>query len=409
MLEQIKQTRTLSFLYNGEPFEKAILSERKTEENAVQTTVYTLTDGLVVTVTLRNIPGFDAVEIVNSFENTGSQQTGILSELWDCSVRLPMEHEEPYHWSAYIPDAENATKVIAPKGSNWVFDEFSCNPDVYRDNRCQNHIYQGESKHFANHGGRSSDGQAPFFNIHKNGTGYIYAVGWTGQWNFEVQREADSVCLRSKIEDTHFRLYPGERFRTSSAVIMYYNGDCIDAQNQWRRLVKEHFSLIGSEGRDSHGPLCAGIWGGMASEEAIRRVNVIRDNKLPFEYIWMDAGWYGANTKPTPDEFEGDWGSHTGDWVVSPLVHPDGLKAFSKTLHEAGMKLILWFEPERVVSGTPITKEHPEYFLGDGNSNPWNNLLNLGNEQAWNYIYETLSALIEEIGIDCYRQDFNFE
>lgn len=412
MIEHFKSAKVLSFLYDGEPFESAVLSESRTNcdkcENTL-TTIYTLRGGLVVTNTLRFYPEFDAVETVNHFESAGSEPTGLISELWDCDVTLPIEHEEPYRYSAYMPDAKTATKIYAPVGSIWSYDEFSSNPDEYHSNRRRNHIYPGESKLFSNRGGRSSDKQAPFFNIHKNGSGYVYAVGWTGQWNFELTRGADDVRLRSKLEDTNFRILPGESFRTSSAVIMAYNGDFIDAQNKWRRLVKNHFSLIGSEGRDRQGPLCASIWGGMDTDEAIRRVNVIRDNKLPFEYIWMDAGWYGADTKPTPDEFEGDWGSHTGDWVVSPLVHPDGLKDFSKAIHDAGMKLVLWLEPERVVSGTPITKEHPEYFLGDGNPNPWNNLLNLGDERAWNYIYETLSGLIGDIGIDCYRQDFNFE
>ena len=34
--------------------------------------------------------------------------------------------------------------------------------------------------------------------------------------------------------------------------------------------------------------------------------------------------------------------------------------------------------------------------------------MNLGNEEAWEYCFETLSKLIEELNIDCYRQDFNF-
>ena len=35
-------------------------------------------------------------------------------------------------------------------------------------------------------------------------------------------------------------------------------------------------------------------------------------------------------------------------------------------------------------------------------------MLNLGNEEAWSYCFETLSGIIEDLKIDCYRQDFNF-
>jgi len=128
---------------------------------------------------------------------------------------------------------------------------------------------------------------------------------------------------------------------------------------------------------------------------------------LPFEYIWMDAGWYGADTAPSPDEFEGDWAQHTGDWRVSPLIHTNGLKDVSKAVHDAGMKFILWFEPERVIKGTPLTLSHPEYFIAHENENVRNWLLDLGNEAAWNYCFDTISSLIEDIGVDIYRQDFN--
>ena len=138
------------------------------------------------------------------------------------------------------------------------------------------------------------------------------------------------------------------------------------------------------------------------------RIETIKKNALPFEYIWMDAGWYGIDTKPTPDEFEGDWGCHTGDWRVSPLVHPQGLKDVSKAVHDAGMKLLLWFEPERVIRTTPTAVAHPEYFLSSNNPNDNNRLLNLGNKEAWEYCFETLSRLIEELNIDCYRQDLTF-
>ena len=201
---------------------------------------------------------------------------------------------------------------------------------------------------------------------------------------------------------------PGEKIRTSSVVIMPYKCDVADSHNKWRRLVKENFSLIGKEGRDQNGPLCAGIWGGMKTQTVLDRIEIIKKNALPFEYIWMDAGWYGIDTKPTPDEFEGDWGCHTGDWRVSPLVHPNGLKDVSKAVHDAGMKFLLWFEPERVIRTTPTAVNHPEYFLSSDNPYDDNRLLNLGNEEAWKYCFETLSKLIEELNIDCYRQDFNF-
>lgn len=379
-----------------------------TEDNNALITTYYFEGGLKVTNIAKKYEKFDAYEWVNYIENISDTPTDIISELWDCDCTLPLEHENPRKWEAYYPDVKMATKIYAPTGSTWTNDEFYCNVDAIEANNRINHIYPGVTKIYSASGGRSSENNAPFFNIHKNGKGYIFAVGWTGQWHAEIERSEDAVILRSKIEDTNFKVMPGEKFRTSSVVIMPYEGDVVVSHNKWRRLIKEHFSLIGNAERGKYSPLCASIWGGMKTESVMERIGKIKKNNLPFEYIWMDAGWYGSDTSPSPDEFEGDWASHTGDWKVSPLIHNNGLKDVSKAIHDAGMKFLLWFEPERVIRTTPIFLAHPEYFLLTDEANNHDCLLNLGNEGAWNYCFDTLSDIIDELKIDCYRQDFNF-
>ena len=408
-MDFLKNNKRFSFKLGGaDAWDSDYKSEVTSIGNEV-TTVYQFGGGIKITNIAKKYDKFGAYEWVNYIENTSEQPSEIISDLWDCDCTLPIKYEENRKWEAYFPKTKTATKVYAPTGSVWSKTEFSCDIDAIRDNRRINHICPGDTKEYSASGGRSSEERAPFFNVHKEGEGYILALGWTGQWKCQISRANDSVTFKSKIEDTFFRLMPGEKLRTSSVVIMPYKCDVADSHNKWRRLVKENFSLIGKEGRDQNGPLCAGIWGGMKTQSVLDRIETIKNNALPFEYIWMDAGWYGIDTKPTPDEFEGDWGCHTGDWRVSPLVHPQGLKDVSKAVHDAGMKFLLWFEPERVIRTTPTAVAHPEYFLSSNNPNDNNRLLNLGNEEAWEYCFETLSRLIEELNIDCYRQDFNFQ
>ena len=403
----LRNNKRFSFKLNGENAWDLPFKSETVEEKNTLTTVYQFENGIKVTNIAKKYDKYGVYEWVNYFENTSDMPSEIISELWDCDCAMPLEHEENRKIEAYFPDIKTATKIYAPSGSKWTKKEFYSDIDKIENNARINHIYPGQKKQYSASGGRSSEQNAPFFNISKNGKGYIFAIGWTGQWNCEIIRDNDSVTIKSKIEDTHFKLMPGEQLRTSSIVIMPYDEND-EAHNKWRKLVKEHFSLIGSGGRDKTGPLCAGIWGGMTSASVLERIKAIKENNLPFEYIWMDAGWYGIDTKPTPDEFEGDWSIHTGDWRVSPLIHPNGLKDVSKTAHDAGMKLLLWLEPERVISTTPVAVQHPEYFLASDSEQGNNRLLNLGNPDAWSYCFETISKIIEEVGIDCYRQDFNF-
>jgi alpha-galactosidase len=129
------------------------------------------------------------------------------------------------------------------------------------------------------------------------------------------------------------------------------------------------------------------------------------EKKLPYDYYWIDAGWYGKSETDSLNVFNGDWGT-VGDWIVNKHRHPETLKPISEAIQKANMKFLLWFEPIRTTRGTDATKAHPEWFVDTGNGNL---LLDLGKAEAKKYITETISGLITENGIDCYREDFNFD
>ncbi len=396
------------FLYGGRPFRESLTEEKLTVTDGGERRVFRFRGGLKITTEVTN-HSFGALEWVNTLENEGNEPTDVIEGLWDCRVTLPLEREDVHRSTAYLPDPDQMTRVLAPYGSNLNDREFSCDRCYSDSFSTPDLLFVGTEKRFASRGGRSSHGDAPFFNVYKNGAGYFFAVGWTGQWNAVIRRETDSVVFRSGIENTRFRLLPGEHFRTSSVVILPYSADVDDSFNLWRRLIKEDFSLLGRPGRGRFAPFCLTLWGGMDSDEAIKRVKTINAEEIPVDTIWMDAGWYGMSEKPSPDEFEGDWGEHTGDWRVNPFKHPDGLLDLTEEIHNGGKRFLLWVEPERVRSNAPIVAEHPEYFYASPNPYDANRLLNLGCREAFDYCLATLSDLIGTLRIDCYRQDFNME
>ncbi len=407
-MDFLKNSSGFSFLYEGKPSGEVVLrtESEQTDEQLTVTSYYE--KGLVVTRFARKIGKHGAYEWYNVLENTSNAPTGRISSLFDADFVLPLAHEDVRKFEAWFPDPEKATRIYSPKGSTWCYDEFSCDIDLISENRRIHHIYPGEEQYFTTSNGRSSELRAPFFNIHKNGSGVIFAIGWSGGWHCKIARGAEDVRVRSGIEHTDFYLKPGERVRTSSVVVLPYTGSVNDSQNKWRRLVKEEFSLIGRQGRDAHGPLCANFWGGMKTEYILERIDTIKKTGLPYEYAWVDAGWYGKGNKPTPDEFEGDWGNRNGDWSVSEDVHPGGLVDVSEAIHNAGMKFLLWFEPERARTTSTTAKEHPEYFIDIG-ENGWGNLLlDLGDPVAWSYCHDMLYEKIDKLHIDCLRIDFNF-
>ena len=73
--------------------------------------------------------------------------------------------------------------------------------------------------------------------------------------------------------------------------------------------------------------------------------------------------------------------------------------------HAKKMKLVLWFEPERVHAGSWLFKEHPPWLLGQGDDR----LLNLGNSEARQWLTDHIDQFLTAQGIDLYRQDFNID
>jgi alpha-galactosidase len=74
---------------------------------------------------------------------------------------------------------------------------------------------------------------------------------------------------------------------------------------------------------------------------------------------------------------------------------------------------LVWFEPERVMPGSWLRQNHPEWLLSPSNlpaplayQQEWR-LLNLGDSAARGWAERTFSGLITEFGVDVYRQDFN--
>ncbi|MBQ9747582.1 MAG: alpha-galactosidase [Clostridia bacterium] len=406
-MDFLKKQRRWDFLYDGRSVWEtdAVYGQTVSGNTAVST--LTVEGTLRVTNRAKKYERFGAYEWVSTFENIGTRPTGLITELFDAAYSFAVT-DPPAVRKAYIPPKESEVIMNAPFGSNLSVKEFYVNTDhLEKYFPCRYHLGEGMSYEYNAFGGRSSDTRAPFFHLRQGSRGVIFAIGWTGQWRLLLRRENGEVVWRSGIEDAAFRLYPGEEIRTSSILIMPYEGDAQTAQNRFRRLIKEELSPIGKEGRDAFAPFSVQIWGGMSSEMMIERAKAVKANGIPAEYFWIDAGWYGMYREKCIDEFEGSWGSYTGDWRVNPVAHPRGLADVVQTVESLGMKMLLWVEPERVMYDTPAACEHPEYFLGPTKAGDQHRLLNLGDPDAWQYCFDTLSELIERLHVSCYRQDFN--
>ena len=228
------------------------------------------------------------------------------------------------------------------------------------------------------------------------------AIGWTGQGFFYYRKEAPAVRVTAGVDKVNFYLEPGERIRTASVLLLPYEDGRDDAHNLFRRTIKENFSLKRGEA-----PVSFVVWGGADSEFLCRQIDRAEKEKLGFECLWVDAGWYGDYEEECPDEFTGKWWQYVGDWMPNKRVHQKELKDVFARAEKAGMRPLLWIEPERARKTAGIYGERPELFIAlEGEDNV---LLDLSREDTRRWMFGIIDFYVNELNLYCYRQDFNMD
>jgi alpha-galactosidase len=133
---------------------------------------------------------------------------------------------------------------------------------------------------------------------------------------------------------------------------------------------------------------------------------------IDFDAWWLDAGWYpGRDADGTRR-----W-TITGTWKADPERFPAGLAPVGRGAAALGAEFLLWFEPERVVPGTELWDQHPDWVLKhpeadrhEQGATPHarSGLLDLSDPSCQAWLTDLVSDLITEYGVGVYRQDFNF-
>lgn len=400
------QLPPFSFILDEKPSEEFLRSWRwsrtapaSTDKNVVLRT-FTYTDprsGLEVVCDVKGYPEFRAVEWVLHFHNTSAKNSGQLTRVKVADFDM-------------VYPAAGALKIHYAEGNKISKADYAPRTAEFRTE---------QPLHIEPHGGRSSEEAFPFFNLESEASrqGVMVAVGWTGTWFADLEkRDPSRLTLAAGLLNTDLYLYPGEQIRTPSVALMFWSGDRMNGHNRFRRLVLAHHSRK-VDGSPFY-PLCSafnyrdpqpcGEYSCLTADWAIAMVRRYSMFELTPDVFWLDAGWHtGAG-----DFRHGkSWANTTGNWTVDRERFPEGLKPVSDAVHEAGAKFMVWFEPERVVKGTQWATEHKEWMLDtewpEGSEQSTWYLFDLGNDEACDWLCKYYGDLIEENGIDYYRQDFN--
>ena len=159
----------------------------------------------------------------------------------------------------------------------------------------------------------------------------------------------------------------------------------------------------------SHGrPVILNTWEAVYFDHNFDTLKALADRAADsgVERFVVDDGWFGSRRDDT---------SGLGDWQIAQDVWPDGpksLKALADYVHAKGMEFGLWFEPEMVNPDSDVARNHPDWILSptagrlplQGRTQQ---VLDLTNPDAFDYIYGCMDQLVGELGIDYIKWDHN--
>ena len=384
-----------SFQYDGKKINGIPASWKPTQRSrrldaSLAETVYEAKDpagALSVRVECLRYQDYPVVEWVVWFTNSSAAPTAILSDILgiDCAFEGSTPKLQHCNGDYYSVDGYTPTVTSLETGTAFQF-----KPD----------------------GGRPCDQAFPYFRLQFEDCGLNLAIGWPGQWSAVFTDTRKGVQVSAGQEKTYLHLLPGETVRTPRITLQAWTGESNRATNLWRRWYLAHI-LPKPDGHSMRTKLaCAATEDGEeftnASEEnQLRLMDKFQQAGIDFDVWWIDAGWY-----PCRDE-NGDkkwW--RVGTWEPDLDRFPHGFDQVSKKAGQFGADLLVWFEPERVYTGSRLDQEHPEWLLKkhikSGSEPDTNRLLDLGNPACREWLTDHICRLIAENGINIYRQDFNF-
>ena len=236
----------------------------------------------------------------------------------------------------------------------------------------------------------------------RSGEVWALHLGWSGDHTSRVERSGDGqkvVAVGELLHSGELVLTPGEVYRAPRAFASYsaHGLDGISASfHEWMRARPQHPS--------SPRPVVLNTWEAVYFNHDLNVLKQLADSaaELGVERFVLDDGWFVGRRDDT---------AGLGDWFVDPDVWPQGLTPLTDHVKSRGMQFGLWVEPEMINEDSDLARAHPDWISGPGDrlSLRWRHqqVLDLVNPDAWDYIYERLDALLTEYPIDYLKWDQN--
>ena len=258
--------------------------------------------------------------------------------------------------------------------------------------------------------GASSHQQNPFVALMRSQAldhGEVYASNLIYSGNFVSRVEVNEwhkTRLMTGLNPNYFgwQLAANESFTTPEAVLYYSNAGVNGLMATTHGLAQHH--IADRQWAQRPRPIVLNNWEAtyFNFDEDKLLALAQQGQQLGVECFVVDDGWFGHRD---------DDRTSLGDWRVDRRKFPNGMGAFAQKIHDLGLQMGLWFEPEMVSPDTPIYQDHPDWVvrhpyertaIGRGQY-----VLDFANPAVVDAIYAQIKPVIAVAKLDYMKWDMN--
>ncbi|MGW7255198.1 alpha-galactosidase [Streptomyces sp. NPDC054834] len=241
-------------------------------------------------------------------------------------------------------------------------------------------------------------------------TGEVWAVhvAWSGDQRYLVEQLPEGAGAHAAVlgggellRAGEIRLRPGESYTTPVCHFGWSDQGLDGLADRFHALLRA---------RPTHPrrprPVILNSWEAVYFDHDLDRLLRLADKaaEVGVERFVLDDGWFRGRRSDD---------AGLGDWTVDPVVWPEGLTPLVDHVRSLGMEFGLWVEPEMVNLDSDLARDHPDWVLGPargiGPSARHQHVLDLSNPDAWDYLLNSLDALVDKYGIAYLKWDHNRE
>ncbi len=240
----------------------------------------------------------------------------------------------------------------------------------------------------------------------KNGIIWGVYLAHNASWLMEMSRIIDGTSLSIGLADSisggwSKKIANGESFVTPTAMISVAKGSIAELSNRLLAMRHRAIDAYGEQGLPIIYNDFVTSWGKPKEVDLLKTAQVFKNSKT--KYFVMDAGWY----KPV---------SQVGDWEVSPIAFPNGMKAYTDKIRNMGMIPGIWFEFECAEATAKASapefdhlklKKNGRVIVGEVINGRRETFFDFRNPETIRRLDEKVIALLRDNGFGYIKVDYN--